>query len=63
MNISVLNQPGQESKLTGKAAKLQMQFAHLTRESAGQLVVTVVRRNYDGITTSRQTETALDKWY
>ena len=49
-NISILEEIGLERELTGKVARMKLQyFGHVTRGSAGNLALTVLEGSVDGL--------------
>jgi len=53
-NISILEEIGLERELMGKLARMKLQyFGHVTRGSAGNLALTVLEGNLDGLSHSK----------
>jgi len=49
-NISILEEIGLERELMGKVARVKLQYlGHVTRESAGNLALTVLKGSVDGL--------------
>jgi len=49
-NISILEEIGLERELMGKVARMKLQYVgHVTRGSAGNLALTVLEGNVDGL--------------
>ena len=55
-NDSILTELGLETELMGRVAKLKLQyFGHITRESAGQLALTVLEGIMEGLLSQSDT--------